>query len=95
VGTVFGIVAKNTYDNAMSRCAQPGSSPPSGCPGDAITAGNDTAHQQATTSTIAFVAGGALLAGGAVLYFTAPKAGVAVAPTVGTNGAGLSVTGAW
>jgi hypothetical protein len=95
VGSIFGIVAKNTYDGATSRCAQSGSSPPSGCPGDALSAGNNTAHQQATVSTVGFVAGAALLTGGAILYFTAPKAGVAVAPTVGTNGGGLSVLGTW
>jgi hypothetical protein len=95
VGGIFGMVAKNTYDGATSRCAQSGSSPPSGCPGDALTAGNNTAHQQATVSTVGFVAGAALLTGGAILYFTAPKAGVAVAPTVGTNGGGLSVLGTW
>jgi hypothetical protein len=34
VGSIFGIVAKSTYDGATSRCAQSGSSPPSGCPGE-------------------------------------------------------------
>jgi hypothetical protein len=45
----------------------------------------------ATYSTIGFIAGGALLVGGAVLYFTAPRAkasvGVGAAPMVGGGGA--------
>ena len=45
------------------------------------TDGN-TAHSQATVSTVAFIAGGALLATGALLVFTAPR-GVTVSPTVG------------
>ena len=79
VGGVFGLVAKSTYDgeHCPKYCAA--------VPSDALA--------QATVSTVGFIAGGALLAGGAFLYFTAPS--VAVGPTVGAGGAGLSIRGAW
>jgi hypothetical protein len=92
VGVIFGLVAKGTYDGALSKyckgvssdCTQPGVS------------GGQSAHDQATVSTATFLVGGALLAGAAILYLTAPKAGrVEVAPTVGSSGAGLSLAGAW
>ena len=92
VGSVFGLVSRSTYSQALqSECG--GSA--NGCSPQGAQDGQ-AAHGQAMISTVAFIAGGALLAGGAVLYLTAPKAGsIGVAPTVGTNGAGLSVAGAW
>jgi hypothetical protein len=92
VGGVFGLVSKSTYNNAFqNECG----SNPNACSQQGAQDGQ-TAHSQATISTVGFIAGGVLLAGGAVLYFTAPKGGsVGVAPTVGTTGGGLSVTGAW
>ena len=51
---------------------------------------------QATIATVGFIAGGVLLAGGAALYLTAPRAGeVAIAPSLGDRSAGLSMRGAW
>ena len=92
VGTVFRITANSAYQGVLS----------SDCSGNAnscnsnATADEGSPNTQARVSTIGFIAGGLLLAGGAVLYFTAPTAGsVGLAPTVGTNGAGLSVAGAW
>jgi hypothetical protein len=92
IGGVFGLVSKSTYNNAFtSECG----SKPTGCSTQGAQDGQ-TAFSQATISTVGFIAGGVLLAGGAVLYFTAPKGGsVAVAPTVGSGGGGLSVLGAW
>jgi len=49
----------------------------------------------ATSLLVAFIVGPALLAGGAFLYFTAPKAEVSVGPTVGSGGASLSLRGRW
>jgi hypothetical protein len=92
IGTVFGLVAKGTYDGAVSNYCKAG---PSSCTQPGVTGGR-SAHDQATASTVAFVAGGALLAGGGLLYLTAPRgARVGVAPVVGSRGAGLSVSGAW
>jgi hypothetical protein len=90
VGSVFGLMSKATYNEASQGCRDGGT-----CTTSDAQHGQD-AHSQATTSTVVFVVGGALIAGGAVLYFTAPKAGsIGVAPAVGTNGVGLSMTGVW
>ena len=55
-----------------------------GCNRAQATVDYKTAHDDATASTVAFVAGGGLLAAGAVLWFTAPS--VHVAPAVGFAG---------
>jgi hypothetical protein len=92
LGSVFGLVSKSTYDNAFQN--ECGSNPRT-C---STQGGQDgqSAHSQATISTVGFIAGGVLLAGGAVLYLTAPTGGsVTVAPTVGTSGGGLNVVGVW
>src|SRR5262249_17970643 len=69
VGAVFGIVAKSTYDNAVqSECG----GDPTRCTTQGAQDGH-AAHSQATVSTVAFIGGAALLAGGAALYFTAPS----------------------
>jgi len=92
VGGIFGLVSKSTYDHALqSECGNN----PSNCSTQGAQDGQ-TAHSQATISTVGFVAGTVLLGGGLALYLTAPKAGaVAVSPTIGTSTAGLSVRGAW
>ena len=92
IGSVFGLVAKATYDNASSNeCLR--TAPkcrPNGY--DDV----QTAYGQATASTIAFVAGAMLLAGGAYLYVTSPKVDhVVVEPTAGVHGAGLRVSALW
>lgn len=69
VGTIFGVRTSSKWSEAQSRCT----SGSSGLECDA--AGVDLASQakaSGNVSTIAFVAGGVLLAGGAVLYLTAP-----------------------
>ncbi len=92
IGTVLGFVAKSTYDDAVKYCPN---GPLSSCYQQGITEGG-TAHDQATASTVAFVAGGVLLAGGAALYLTAPRdSGVNVGPTVVAGGPGLSIRGTW
>jgi hypothetical protein len=91
VGSVLGLVSKSSYDHALqTECGNN----PNGCSPQGITDGQ-SAHGQAAASTVAFVAGGVLLGAGAVLYFTAPKASVSVGTTVGTERAGIVVTGAW
>jgi hypothetical protein len=57
-----------------------------------------SAQTSAAISTILFVAGAALLTGGGVLFFAAPKgtrAGWHVSPSAPSSLAGLSVGGAW
>jgi hypothetical protein len=87
VGSVLGLVAKSTYDSATAKCT----SVPDNC-GLQAQQESQSAHSEALGSTVAFVLGGAALAGGVALYFTAPRErGV----TVAARPDGLLVSGAW
>lgn len=87
VGTIFGLMAKSKNDASYSdgchenSCLQPGLDDRSAAKTDALI------------STIGFVASGVLIAGGAVLYLTAPhkSAKATIAPAVGPKSAGLSL----
>lgn len=77
VGTFFGLRAFSKWGDAEPQC-----------PNDRCTHEGkqlaDSATSASQISTVAFVAGGVLLAGGAALFFTAPKTtrvGVAFRPT--------------
>ncbi len=94
VGSIFGLMSKATFDHAYEECGKSYTCPRNESGNSGYNDGQ-TAHSQATVSTVAFIVGPALLAGGAYLYFTAPKAEVAVAPTVGSGGATLSLRGRW
>jgi hypothetical protein len=92
VGSVLGLVAKSTYSGAVSTCPN---GPPSPCSQQGVNE-SGTAHSEATASTVAFIAGGALLAGGAAIYLTAPREGdVSVGPTAFVGGGGLGLRGTW
>jgi len=83
VGGVFGMLAINKNDEAKELCGDSTTCPfESG--GEAAT---DQAKTNALISTIGMAAGGVLLAGGAILYFTAPSgeevAKISVTPTAG------------
>ncbi|MGH7438837.1 MAG: hypothetical protein ACRENE_24385 [Polyangiaceae bacterium] len=95
VGSIFGIVAESTFSDSKNKCGGDVMS----CHGPSAADGasaNHSAYDQATIATVGFVAGGVLLAGGAAVYFTAPRAGeVAIAPSVGDRSAGLTMRGAW
>jgi hypothetical protein len=96
VGSAFGVVAMNKENDAThsSHC-------PDGvhCDGYGLQLGQD-AHTDATASTVLFVVGGAAVAGGLVLYFTAPKGDIGV-PAVGLRasptrgGAAFGLEGSW
>jgi hypothetical protein len=87
-GAFFGLKAGSTYDDALAKC-----NPAHQCQQSGLDLADD-ARSQATISTVAFVAGGLLLAGGGVLYFTAPRGTTHVA--VGGPGlAGMTVGGAF
>ena len=66
VGTVFGLKTSSTWSDAKAHCTG------LECDRTGVQLATD-AKNAGTISTIAFVAGGALLAGGAILFFTAPK----------------------
>ncbi len=89
LGTYFGLKAKSTYDDSASHCKN-------GVCDSAGFDGGEDASSQAAVSTVAFIAGGALLAGGLILFLTAPKdGGVSVQPTAGLNGGGLRLGATW
>jgi hypothetical protein len=90
VGAAFGIKAMGDKNDAHCDTT------------NACKAGPlSDARGSATISTIGFVAGGALLAGGAALVLLAPRvrgadaAALQIAPAVGASDAGLLVQGAW
>lgn len=80
IGSYYGLRAISKNDDAVSHCPTSET-----CDRDGLSL-TDTASHSATTSTVAFVAGGALLAVGGVVFFTAPRARAkaALGPRAGT-----------
>jgi tetratricopeptide (TPR) repeat protein len=68
LGAFFGLQASSKWSDAKRQCTDY----PYGCSADA-TELRSNAGSSATVSTVAFLAGGALLATGMVLYLTAPS----------------------
>lgn len=66
VGAVFGLQASSKWDDAKSKCDDY----PYGCSSEGVSLADD-ASSAATISTIGFIAGGVLVAGGATLFLTA------------------------
>jgi hypothetical protein len=96
LGGAFGLLTTSAWNHAKSACG----GNPSQCTN--VPAGQSdksTAETDATVSTVGFVAGGALLAAGAIVFFTAsPGGGHAttgwtMAPSVGLREAGLTLRG--
>jgi hypothetical protein len=84
LGTFFGLQASSKWSDAKAACTDY----PYGCSSN----GQDlrsSARSAATVSTVGFIAGGALLATGLVLYFTAPKQRESVALAIGPGSAFL------
>jgi len=82
LGAFFGLSASSKWSDAKGKC----SDYPYGCSSEA----NDLRHSansSATVSTVAFVAGGALLATGVILYLTAPSQKASVALGLGPSSA--------
>lgn len=73
VGTVFGLQASSKNDDAAAHCRG------NLCDAEGIRL-DGQGRDDATISTIAFLAGGALAAGGLVLFLTAPSGGERAAP---------------
>lgn len=90
IGSVAGVSAlgKNSDANSNGHCTG------NICDMDGVTLRKD-AVSAGNFSTIAFVAGGVAVAGGAILWFTAPSSHVQVAPAVGGGTYGASLRGAW
>ena len=82
LGAFFGLQASSKWSDAKSKCTDY----PYGC-GAEGTDLRASAHSQGTVSTVAFVAGSALLATGVVLYLTAPSKKESVALSFGPGSA--------
>jgi hypothetical protein len=87
LGTYAGLHANSTYKDALGAC---GGTPT--CTSANGLSLRSSASTWATVSTASFIIGGAAIAGGAVLYFTAPHDHGAQAPTVGVAPAGTGVS---
>jgi hypothetical protein len=95
VGTVFGLKAMSSWSDAKTHCA----GDLNGCDGEGLGL-HDRAASAATLSTIAFGVGLAGVAGGAILWLTAPPASreTGTEPTplrVGFDGRQLVVRGSF
>jgi hypothetical protein len=82
VGTYFGLTASSEWDDAKKGCTDF----PYECDQESLDA-RESASSSATLSTIGFVAGGALLATGAILFFTASSGETKTAIGVGPGSA--------
>ena len=91
VGTVFGLSAKSKQSDADTHCNAADKCDPTGL------ALRQDGLSAATMSTVFFVVGAAAVAGGAVVYLTAPKGdtktGLALSPAVSARDAGLVLRG--
>lgn len=67
IGAIFGLKTSSKWDETKTHCTSTLE-----CDRTGVQLAAD-AKNAGTTSTIAFIAGGLLLAGGAALYFTAPS----------------------
>lgn len=94
VGTITGAMTLSSWSEAQGNCSR--GAEPLIC-NDVGQAASDDAHGTAAVSTIAFVAGGLLVAGGAVLFLTGgdgeDAGAAAVTPWVGPGVGGGAMTG--
>jgi hypothetical protein len=94
-GAVFGLVASGAWNNSKNECSALSCS----SRGQALS-DHDKAVTYGTVSTLGFIAGGARVAGAAVLFLTAPStnpekqtaARFYVWPSIGPTEAGVSVS---
>jgi hypothetical protein len=94
VGSVFGLMSKSAHDDGNAHCQLgPGGNE---CDAQGVRS-RDDAIRDGNIATAALVVGAAALAGGAVLWLTAPRAEatVAVVPLGVNGGAGAGVRGSW
>lgn len=95
VGAVFGALAASAWSKQQADC---GSSPCSATGHQSALNDHTTLTTDGAVSTAAFIVGGALLAGGTVLFLTAPRrapsgTGFQVSPGLGPHEATLGLRG--
>ncbi len=91
IGSIVGLraLSKNSDSNASGRCVG------NTCDAEGKQL-RDDARSAGNLSTVAFVAGGVLMAGGAVLWFTAPSgSSLQVSPAVGSGSYGANLRAVW
>jgi hypothetical protein len=90
VGSYFGLQTFSKWGEAQKHCAA------SACDATGVSLAND-AKSSGTISTISFVAGGALIVAGGVIFALAPsgvaKTGMIVAPSIGNSYGGIALVG--
>jgi hypothetical protein len=99
VGSIFGLLTISSWKASQRECSSASLCPN---PTQAVT-DHDVASMDGTISTIGFIVGGALMAGGAALWLTAPSPrrvskhppAIHVSASVGPQKAGLIMTGAF
>jgi hypothetical protein len=94
VGTAFGAIARSDNEDAKKNCLVDSACNQQGY------ASSMSAEHAATASTVAFIAGGALVAAGLIVYLTAPpssprSARVGLTPMVATATGGVALQGGW
>jgi hypothetical protein len=97
VGSVFGALTFSAWSSAKNAC---GASGTSNCPASnsaTATSDRNSAETEGTISTIAFIAGGLLVASGVTLFLVRGHGSsrVAVVPAVSPTATGLAFTGAF
>jgi hypothetical protein len=80
VGAITGLSAISSNNRSKQACPTDGV-----CADESARSDNDDARSSATISTIAFVAGGALVAGGVALVVFAPSSSSSPAKTTGAS----------
>jgi hypothetical protein len=103
VGSVLGAMTLSAWSSVKNACGAGGASRCSSSNPAAVTSDHDTARTDGTISTVAFVAGGAFVATGLVVFLTGghrspegrPASAVAVAPSFGPGHAGVAFSGAF
>jgi len=101
VGSIFGVMAFSSWSSAGIACGPGGPSHCSRASSGAVNSDHDRAVTDGTVSTVAFIAGGALVAAGVALFLTGgtheheARTPLAILPSLGPGQAGIALSGAF
>ena len=91
VGSIFGAKAGGKNSDSLSHCR---AADVTRCDLEGVAL-REEAYSAATVSTILFIVGGAMTAGGTVTFLTAPSGAPKIEPVVGAGFGGLTLRGSW
>jgi hypothetical protein len=91
VASIFGAKAGGKNSDSLVHCRTTDSTR---CDSQGVAL-REEAYSAATVSTILFIVGGAMTAGGTVTFLTAPSGAPKIEPVVGTGFGGLTLRGSW